>query len=72
MKQYIFRLSIPYQTFLQHYSGAASNVIVYTEQGLKLQVPASRLRPFVSQIGLKGRFRLTTDQDNRFVKLETL
>ncbi|PSD40987.1 DUF2835 family protein, partial [Vibrio sp. V02_P2A34T13] len=50
----------------------ASSVQVYTDQGLRLQLPASRFRPFLSQIGVKGRFRLTTDQNNKFVKLETL
>ncbi|OEE39451.1 DUF2835 domain-containing protein [Vibrio ordalii] len=72
MKQYYFTLNIPYQTYLAHYSGVASSVQVYTDQGLRLQLPASRFRPFLSQIGVKGRFRLTTDQNNKFVKLETL
>ncbi len=72
MKQYTFRLDVPYQTFLQYYSGAASSVVVYTEQGLRLQIPAARLRPFLSQIGIKGRFRLVIDQNNKFVKLEAL
>ncbi|ASU22221.1 DUF2835 domain-containing protein [Vibrio qinghaiensis] len=72
MKQYYFTLNISYQTYLAHYSGVASSVQVYTDQGLRLQLPASRFRPFLSQIGLKGRFRLTTDQNNKFVKLETL
>ncbi|NOI65424.1 MULTISPECIES: DUF2835 domain-containing protein [unclassified Vibrio] len=72
MKQYTFRLNISYQHFLQHYNGVASHVVVYSDQGLKLQIPASRLRPFISQLGLKGRFRLTTDQTNKFVKLESL
>ncbi|ASF99803.1 MULTISPECIES: DUF2835 domain-containing protein [Vibrio] len=72
MKQYYFTLNISYQTYLAHYSGVASSVHVYTDQGLRLQLPASRFRPFLSQIGVKGRFRLTTDQNNKFVKLETL
>ncbi|MDB1123909.1 DUF2835 domain-containing protein [Vibrio algarum] len=72
MNQYTFRLDIPYHVFLQHYSGAASSVLVYTEQGLKLQVPAMRLRPFLTQIGVKGRFRLTTNELNKFVKLEAI
>ncbi|PNM58338.1 DUF2835 family protein [Vibrio mimicus] len=72
MNYYFFSLNISYQTFVAHYSGAASSVMVTTEQGLKLQLPATRLRPFLSQIGVKGRFRLTTDQNNRFVKLEVL
>ncbi|MGC7891256.1 DUF2835 domain-containing protein [Vibrio anguillarum] len=72
MKQYYFTLNISYQTYLAHYTGVASSVQVYTDQGLRLQLPASRFRPFLSQIGVKGRFRLTTDQNNKFVKLETL
>ncbi len=72
MNQYFFSLNIPYQTFLSHYNGAASNVLVVTETGLRLQLPASRFRPFLSQIGLKGRFRLITDQNNKFVRLEIL
>ena len=72
MNRYFFRLDISYHTFLAHYSGAASNVLVYTEQGLKLQIPAARLRPFLTQIGVKGRFCLSTDNLNKFVKLESL
>lgn len=70
--QYTFRLNISYHTFLQHYNGAASQVLVVSEQGLKIQIPATRLRPFLSQLGVKGRFRLITDQNNKFVKLESL
>jgi hypothetical protein len=72
MNHYYFSLNISYQQFLAHYNGAASNVMVVTENGLRLQLPATRFRPFLSQIGLKGRFRLTTDQNNKFIKLELL
>ncbi|MBM4849958.1 DUF2835 domain-containing protein [Vibrio parahaemolyticus] len=72
MKHYYFTLNIPYQTFLSHYSGAASSVQVITNNGLKLQLPAAKFRPFLSQLGVRGRFRLTTDQNNKFLKLETL
>ncbi|KAB1454420.1 DUF2835 domain-containing protein [Vibrio panuliri] len=72
MNQYYFTLNIPYQTFVAHYSGAASSVLVVTDNGIRIQLPAIRFRPFLSQIGLKGRFRLITDQNNKFVKLEVL
>ncbi|EKO3451479.1 DUF2835 domain-containing protein [Vibrio fluvialis] len=72
MNRYFFSLSISYQAFLSHYSGAASTVLVLTECGLRLQLPAAKFRPFLSQIGVKGRFRLTTDQNNKFLKLEVL
>ncbi|MFB9134182.1 DUF2835 domain-containing protein [Vibrio sp. AK197] len=72
MNHYHFNLNISYQVFLAHYSGAASAVVVTTDQGLRLQIPASRLRPFLTQLGVKGRFRLTTNQQNKFLKLEML
>ncbi|MEH0667109.1 DUF2835 domain-containing protein [Vibrio scophthalmi] len=72
MNHYYFSLNISYQSFLNHYNGAASQILVTTDNGLRLQLPAMRFRPFVSQIGLKGRFRLTTDQNNKFIKLEVL
>jgi hypothetical protein len=72
LKHYYFILNIPYQTFLMHYSGVASSVVVNTDEGLRIQVSASRFRPFLSQIGLKGRFRLTTDQNHRYLQLELL
>ncbi|HAS62433.1 MAG TPA: DUF2835 domain-containing protein [Vibrio sp.] len=72
MNYYYFSLNIPYQMYVSHYNGTASNIVVMTENGLRLQLPATRFRPFVTQMGLKGRFRLTTDQNSKFVKLEVL
>ncbi len=72
MNYYYFSLNISYNKFLSHYGGVASNVVVNTDRGLRLQLPASRFRPFLSQLGVRGRFRLTTDQSNKFVKLEVL
>ncbi|CAM4409018.1 DUF2835 domain-containing protein [Vibrio astriarenae] len=72
MNQYYFNLNISYQSFLQHYSGTASNVVVSTSTGMRIQLPASRFRPFLTQIGVKGQFRLITDQNNKFIKLERL
>ncbi|MGF1741485.1 DUF2835 domain-containing protein [Vibrio profundum] len=72
MNTYIFSLSISYQSFLAHYSGAASQVQVLTDQGMKLRIPASRFRPFLMQNGVVGRFRLITDHNSKFIKLEML
>ncbi|MGF1909624.1 DUF2835 domain-containing protein [Vibrio kasasachensis] len=72
MNHYYFSLNVSYQAFLSHYNGVASNIMVVTDNGLRLQLPATRFRPFLTQIGLKGRFCLITDQNNKFVKLEVL
>ncbi|WPC75299.1 DUF2835 domain-containing protein [Vibrio porteresiae] len=72
MNQYFFTLNISYQTFLSHYSGQASTVLVITENGLRLQLPAARLRPYLSQLGIRGRFRLITDQNNKIKQIDIL
>lgn len=72
MKSYTFSINITYHTFQHHYSGAASTVLVVTDNGLRLQLPASRLRPFLSQLGVKGRFRLKVNAQSRFESLEQI
>ncbi|AYV19878.1 DUF2835 domain-containing protein [Vibrio mediterranei] len=72
MKQYCFNLNISYQNYLAHYTGHTSSILVVTDERLKLQLPASRFRPFLTQLGIKGRFRLITDQNNKFIRLESL
>jgi hypothetical protein len=69
MKQYAFSISISYQSYLRHYAGQASTVLVVTECGLKLQLAASRLRPFLTHAGIQGRFVLSTDVNNKFINL---
>ncbi|PKF50754.1 DUF2835 domain-containing protein [Enterovibrio nigricans] len=69
---YFFRVDISYHVFQQHYAGIAANVVVTTDHGLTLQLPASRLRPYLSQQGVKGRFRLIVDENNRFKSLDKM
>ncbi|MEF1186812.1 DUF2835 family protein, partial [Vibrio sinaloensis] len=42
MNYYYFSLNISYQTFLADYNGAASSVLVVTDNGLRLQLPATK------------------------------
>ncbi|ELI6448362.1 DUF2835 domain-containing protein [Photobacterium damselae] len=72
MRFFTFSLNIPYQVFLQHYSGSASQLMVYTDCGLKVQFPAIRFRSFVTQAGLVGRFKVFVTADNRFDRIERL
>lgn len=72
MKQYLFNVSISYDDYLRVYQGSADHVIVTCDDGLTLQLPAERFRPFVSTLGIRGRFRLTTHDNNQFISLERL
>lgn len=72
MKQFYFRLSISYQAFEQLYRTPNTIVKVREESGKMLQIPAMRFVPFFSQLGVRGRFELTLDDNNKFIKLMQL
>nr|WP_237467874.1 DUF2835 family protein [Vibrio stylophorae] len=61
MQIHQFSISISYHAYLQHYNGMAVNVMVLTEAGLRLQLPAAKLRQFVTHQGIQGRFRVCVD-----------
>jgi hypothetical protein len=67
-----FSLHISHDEFLRVYQGRARYVIVTDDTGRRVQLPASRFLPFVSTLGVRGRFRLITDDDHKFVSLERL
>ena len=46
------------------YQKRLSAVSVITDQGPRLQFPFHHLRPFISHIGVKGRFRVILDEAN--------
>lgn len=68
-RHYRFSLSISYVKFQQYYSGAASSVLVRTHNGLKLQLAAAKLRPYLTHSGINGIFELITDENNKFKSL---
>ena len=72
MKHFYFRLNIPYQTFQQLYKVPNTAVKVRDESGKMIQIPAMRFVPFFSQLGIRGRFQLTLDQNNKFQQLVLL
>jgi hypothetical protein len=54
------------------YQGQVKYIIVETEEGLKLQIPIHNFKPFVNSNGIRGSFRLITDDQNRLKKIEKL
>ena len=70
MKYFYFRLNITYQSFEQLYRTPNTFVKVRDEAGRMIQIPAMRFVPFFSQLGVRGRFELILDQNNKFNKLQ--
>ena len=65
-----FQLHIASEEFTRYYRGEAKEVIVRTENGLTLSLPASAFQAFVSHQGIDGRFVVKFDQNNKLLSLQ--
>jgi len=64
-----FTLAISAEQFLAYYQGVAKTVCVRAHDGRTLELPAARLRPFVTRSGIRGEFLLRLDDRNRVIDL---
>lgn len=55
-----------------YYAGEIKYVVVTDDNGKTIQLPMSRFRPFMTRYGLRGRFRLLVDNDNKFIDLQQI
>lgn len=69
-KCFYFSINVPYIQCEALYSPSIPNIVMTAESGLNVQVPTSRLRPFVTTQGVKGRFRMTVDHNNKIIAFE--
>lgn len=69
---YTFRLAIEAEALLGVYRGELARLSVLTEQGVRVELAISHLRPFIQRNSVHGRFRLKTDENHRFLDLERL
>lgn len=69
MTTYRFAMRLSYQEFYPFYLGKIKQIIVRTEQGLRLQLPAERFRPFLTSQGIQGQFELIINENNKIESL---
>ena len=69
--KYYFSIKISANEFLPYYKGTIHNVVVTTNQGIKVQFPAMHLRKYLTVSGIQGNFCLETQQ-NKFLSLSKL
>ena len=72
MRRFEFNMALSAEKTHSLYAGRARYILVESDDGLKLQLPASNFRPFVTIDGIHGRFRVRIDNDNRIVELRKL
>ena len=64
--QLLISLSISADEFVRLYQGTAKVVNTLSEDGRRVQFPASILQRHVTRSGISGRFVIEFDSDNRF------
>ena len=64
-----FSLQIPTAEVLAYYKGAAKQVSVLAYDGRRIEFPAEKLRPFMSEDGVYGEFEMEFDREHRFVSM---
>jgi|TARA_B100000809_G_scaffold202448_1_gene203226 hypothetical protein len=69
--KYYFSIKLTANEFLPYYQGTIQNVVVTTNQGVKVQFPAMHLRKHLTLSGIQGYFCLQTHQ-NKFLSLSKL
>lgn len=72
MKTYFFTLNASYEKCERLYSVGANSVMLRADSGERVQLPCLNLRPFITRLGLNGRFRLIITQENKVHSFEKI
>ena len=72
MRSFEFSMSLSADKTRAIYEGRARYIVVEADGGLKLQLPASNFRRYVVKDGIRGRFSVSIDADNRIVSLRRI
>ena len=72
MKQFSLSLQLTPRQVEEYYRGRAQQVVAEAADGRIIQLPIKVLHSFISKQGIQGDFLVTTDDDNRFVKIAPL
>ena len=72
MKNFEFTLALSAAEIETIYSGQARYILAESKQGLKLQLPAANFRSYVTSEGIRGRFKVEIDANNKIQSLRKL
>ncbi len=72
MRRFEFTMVLSAEKARRIYEGNATCILVQSDDGLKLQLPAANFRVYVDSDGIRGRFSVAIDQSNRIVDLRRL
>lgn len=72
MNAILLDLVITPEEFQRLYQGSADTVHARSLDGRRIQFPANILRPFVTHLGIRGRFQILFDEQHRFQGIQRL
>ncbi len=72
MRVFEFSLVLSAEKLERIYQGRANRILVQSDDGLRLQLPAANFREYVGSDGIQGRFSVLIDDRNRIVELRKL
>lgn len=72
MRQFEFSMALSAEKTRSLYAGRARYILVQSDDGLKLQLPAANFRDFVAADGINGRFFVSIDDDNKIIELRRI
>ncbi|MDX1677503.1 DUF2835 family protein [Arsukibacterium sp.] len=71
-RQYLFNAFLAREKCLLYYQGSIRYVVVTADSGERIQLGLKHFQPFFSELGLRGRFRLTLTAAGAFERLEKI
>lgn len=71
-RQFIFSAYLAREKCLLYYQGTIRYVVVTADSGERIQLGLKHFQPYFSELGLRGRFRLSLQQNGAFERLEKI
>ncbi|WP_372626593.1 DUF2835 family protein [Arsukibacterium sp.] len=69
---FVFSAFLEREKCLLYYQGSVRYVVVTADSGERIQLGLKHFQPFFSELGLRGRFRLSLTQSGAFERLEKI
>ncbi len=69
-RSFLVDITLNVEQIQTYYAGQVNVVWARDVDGVRLQFPLASLRPFIGHHGVKGRFRMQIDANNRLVDIK--
>lgn len=69
-KVFRFAINLSARECQEYYQGHYTSLKVMSDVGKTVMFPARHIRPFMTNSGVRGIFKLYLDEQNKFIKIE--